>query len=846
LEHPNIVPVYDLGLDDQGLPLLAMKLVRGLRGSDVLEEDREKMAFRDFLRKHLAVLIDVSQAVAFAHSRGIIHRDIKPSQVMLGEFGEALLMDWGLALIHDYDLVRRVSPSVANIEYTPTGRNASSPAGTPAYMAPEQTKNDASGVGTWTDIFLLGGTLYYILTGTTPNKGEDSTEAFDFAAKESIEPPEIRIRNHEIPRELSQLAIRCLRRDPKDRSLTAVEFLNALKEYQTGSSKRSEAQLLLEQAAELGNRLSSENYEELEECTTLLDRALTLWPENEQGLKLRQRILVQYCQAALNNRDLRLARLQAERLDFGPQRDQLLLEIKTREMEQQTTSRRLADADAQLKISLEHAESARQQAENLVSFMLQDVYTNLQLLHREELLDEIGQRTLRYFKQNPDKEQDSETLHNRALTLQNIGHVFRKRGKIDRALKAYQEAHQIYQGLFRRDADNNRWRLALSDHQIHLATLHRLQARYDEALRCVRIALDIRNRLAAQVPNDTLYLVAVAKAYILEGEILLDYAQPSAGLQSFSKARSIGELLHSDKSTLEELHVLTDSLFGESTVHFMNQDYRRSESLCDEANKIIIGILVKNDKHLDTILRYAVGMEKKGELLEAKFSYPKAVIAYNKASELLERLLKNDPTNPLFQKMLAFTLGKTARSLHATGEIAQSHETYERATAFERQYSAHTVLHPDDFLSLTRLYIDLAELNLDTVEPREAGRALERAEHFFQQIEQQPHENKLITLLKARIQLLKGRMMQIKGETNARVTILGEVVSQLEPYVELESQPGLYSSLLLQALFYSNQFGRSKELLQKLETSGYREFLFLRFCRIHQMNTPKPTNEHKS
>lgn len=835
LEHPNIVPVYDLGLDEAGLPLLAMKLVRGRRWSEAIDEERLTMPIADFLRKHLPILIDVSQAVAFAHSRGIIHRDIKPSQVMIGEFGEVLLMDWGLALIHDYELVKKMSPRLANIDYTPSGKNASSPAGTPAYMAPEQTKSEANGVGTWTDIFLLGGTLYYLLTGSTPNKGEDSTEAFDYAVRETIEPPEVRVRSNDIPRELSNLTIRCLRREPKDRLPSALEFLQQLKEYQTGFSKRTEARALLERAAEQARLTQAEDYEDLEECTNLVERALALWPENDQAYKLREQIVLQFTRAALANRDLRLARLQAERLDLGPERDQLLAEIQSYELKQKNTDERLADADAKMNSAVERAESARQQAENLVSFMLQDVFANLQLLHREELLDEIGQKTLKYFKQNPDKEQNAETLHNRALTLQNIGHVFRKRGRLDRALKAYQESHQLYQVLFRQDSTNNRWRLSLSDHHMHLAALHRLESHYDEALRSVRLALDIRSRLAAQVPEETSYLVAVAKGYILEGEILLDYEQPSAGLQSFSKARSIGELLNSNDSTLEESHVLTDSLFGESSVYQMNQEYKKAEVLCDEANKILIGILVKNDKHLETILRYAIGMEKKGDLLEAKYAYPKALIAYNKSSDLLERLLKNDPTNPLFQKMLAFSLGKAARCLHANNEVRESLELFERATAYERQYTAHTVLLRDDFLRLTRLYVDLAELNLETNDLREANRALERAEQFLLKIEITQQENKIVSLLQARVYLLKGRLHASNKDEAGSVAILRDAVAILEPHAEIEMTPGIYHSLIIQAYYHLRNTDKVQFYLEHLTKTPHNEFLFLRFRKLHKL-----------
>jgi serine/threonine-protein kinase len=157
LEHPNIVPVYEYHEDAHG-PLLAMKLVRGTPWDAMLAEDFVTMPVEAFLHKHVQILEEIGQAVAFAHSRGVVHRDLKPSQAMIGEFGEVQLMDWGLAVLVDAGRIEEAGLSrhallIPGLEF------ASSPAGTPAFMAPEQAQPDARGVGTWTDVYLLGATL---------------------------------------------------------------------------------------------------------------------------------------------------------------------------------------------------------------------------------------------------------------------------------------------------------------------------------------------------------------------------------------------------------------------------------------------------------------------------------------------------------------------------------------------------------------------------------------------------------------------------------------------------------------------------------------------------------------
>jgi eukaryotic-like serine/threonine-protein kinase len=160
LEHPGIVPVHDAGVLPDGRVYYAMKLVRGQR-LDVWARAHE-------LKATLRLLQRVCEAVAFAHARGVLHRDLKPENVMVGEFGEALVMDWGLAKLF-------AAPPTASDALAPPAPTADplatvpgSALGTPAYMAPEQARGDLAAVGTHTDVYGLGATLYAVLAGAPP------------------------------------------------------------------------------------------------------------------------------------------------------------------------------------------------------------------------------------------------------------------------------------------------------------------------------------------------------------------------------------------------------------------------------------------------------------------------------------------------------------------------------------------------------------------------------------------------------------------------------------------------------------------------------------------------------
>ncbi|MCA9607112.1 MAG: serine/threonine protein kinase, partial [Myxococcales bacterium] len=146
LEHPNIVPIHDIVRGPDGVPRVVLKLIEGDTWAALMRDsDRVKESFSTDapFEWHLGVLTAVCRALSFAHSRGVIHRDVKPTNVMVGRFGEIYLVDWGIALETDGELGRRVEL-----------------VGTIAYMAPEQLEADETLLGPWTDTYLLGATLY--------------------------------------------------------------------------------------------------------------------------------------------------------------------------------------------------------------------------------------------------------------------------------------------------------------------------------------------------------------------------------------------------------------------------------------------------------------------------------------------------------------------------------------------------------------------------------------------------------------------------------------------------------------------------------------------------------------
>ncbi len=192
LQHPGIVPVYDLGTLADGRPFFAMKLVKGRTLGELL---RERSDPRDDRPRLVGIFEQVCQTVAYAHARGVIHRDLKPSNVMVGSFGEVQVMDWGLAKVLARGGAADHAPAgrpTAQRTVIATARSDSGDAemtgagsvmGTPSYMAPEQARGEIDRVDERADVFMLGSILCEILTGKPTFLGRDVGEIHGRAAR---------------------------------------------------------------------------------------------------------------------------------------------------------------------------------------------------------------------------------------------------------------------------------------------------------------------------------------------------------------------------------------------------------------------------------------------------------------------------------------------------------------------------------------------------------------------------------------------------------------------------------------------------------------------------------------
>jgi len=219
LEHPNIVPVHELSIDARGVPFFTMKLVQGVSFSTWMTS--QEMG-PERLEHGLEILLKVCDAVAYAHHRGVIHRDLKPDNVMVADFGQVYLMDWGLAR-----LTKTHPASSAH-------KDQSGPVGTPAYMAPEQARGVPEDMDERTDVFGLGAMLYELVTGKLPyGKPAPARVIMLRAHLGEIVPVETAAPGG-VPRYLQSIIERATHPEPNQRYPTVVALQQDLRKFLRG------------------------------------------------------------------------------------------------------------------------------------------------------------------------------------------------------------------------------------------------------------------------------------------------------------------------------------------------------------------------------------------------------------------------------------------------------------------------------------------------------------------------------------------------------------------------------------------------------------------------------------
>ena len=303
LEHPAVVPVYDLGRDPEGALYFTMRRIRGATFEEIVERLRagdEDAARQYSRRKLLTAFASVCQAVHFAHNRGVVHRDLKPANVMLGDFGEVYVLDWGVAkLVSTPDLPAGDRPSISPDTHGATHTLDGATMGTPGYMAPEQVRASRN-LDHRADVYALGAILFELVS-LQPLHPASNAEGKLLAtlqgadARASVRSPHL-----DIAPELDAMCMRATALDPTDRFQSVGDLIEALERHLDGDRDLERRRLLADDLARAAKRAADEALSETSDPTEArrralsdVGRALALDPQNERAMRTLVRLLTE-------------------------------------------------------------------------------------------------------------------------------------------------------------------------------------------------------------------------------------------------------------------------------------------------------------------------------------------------------------------------------------------------------------------------------------------------------------------------------------------------------------------------------------------------------------------------
>jgi len=264
LEHPGIIPVYDVGILEDGRPYFTMKEIRGRTLSDVIGDLHPRRRARQrgdwTLRRVIAAFRQVCEAMAYAHSRAVIHRDLKPANIMVGDFGEVRILDWGLAKVlgrsegedDDEPIEEAWKPAPVSLRGEGPVTVRGSVAGTPAYMAPEQARGEPAQIGPAADVYALGAILYEILAGRRPYAGLKGRAVLEAVRRGPPTPPQT---SGSVPRALLRTCLQAMAREPDQRFRDAGGMVRQLGAWLDGDARREQARAIVEEATALRPRI---------------------------------------------------------------------------------------------------------------------------------------------------------------------------------------------------------------------------------------------------------------------------------------------------------------------------------------------------------------------------------------------------------------------------------------------------------------------------------------------------------------------------------------------------------------------------------------------------------------
>jgi serine/threonine-protein kinase len=614
LEHPGIVPVYELGRRPEDTsPFYTMRFVRGRTLAEAARayhqrRQRDKAGPLE-LRELLTALVGVCNAVAYAHSRGVLHRDLKPHNVVLGDYGEVIVLDWGLAKVvgrpdpeSEFASVALEEESVR--EATVQGQIL----GTPAYMPPEQAEGRLDRIDARSDVYGLGAILYEILTSQPPFVGDNTRSVIDRVAHDEPVPPRQAVRS--TPAALEAVCLKALAKKPEQRYGGALEL-----------------------AHEVEHWLADEPVQAYPEPWSL--RA-GRWVRRNRTLVAAAAVLLV---AAVVSSVIIAVTSEAARQRTKQEWLRAEKEQQLAEREQQRAEKNLDDG---LRAVREHYVA--------LSDVKQEDDSDPREVRRQQLQSarDYFQRVLEQRSDDPRVGKDIAEAHFR------LGVIAREFGSAIDALASFDRARTAFAALARDYPQEPAYRTELSRCYNEIARVRLDQGKYDLTLEAFEESLNLREVVFRELPKDVLAGVHLASAHNNVALTKVAMGNLTAAQEDYEQAARLQEQLHKDHPKDDRVQDdLARTYHNLGRMYSDARDYPRALPLCQKALALQEALVEEHPGQ--GLYRYGLAIThfSIAWIYQQTGKEATALESYDKARKLQERLAWTNPGVFQYRRELA-------------------------------------------------------------------------------------------------------------------------------------------------------------------------------------------------
>jgi serine/threonine-protein kinase len=676
LDHPNVAPVHALGQDAENRPFYAMRFIQGETLQEAVRRHYADLPTRDLARQGLALrqllarFVAVCNTIAYAHSRGILHRDIKPANIVLGAYGETMVLDWGLAK----NLKGTVEglPAAADRSLAPAAdtdaTELGSVIGTPAYMSPEQAQGLTQRIGTASDIYSLGVTLYYLLTGQIPFQAQDVAELLEKTRRGDLIP--VRQRKTDVPPALEAICHKAMALRPEARYPTALRIAEDLEHWladEPVSAWREPWTVRARRWVGRHRTLVTSAVATIGVATLILASSTVLLTQaNERERKQKENAEVNFG----------LARQAVDHYYTEVSENTLLHEPGMEPLRKKLLESARAFYE---RFVSDHQDDSSVKAElGRALFRLSKITADIGSLREAISLD---QRALTSFV-----DLSSEFRADVADCQHQLGRLYRLTDQTAEAEAAYDQALALWKTLTAESPTENRYRAALARTWIGLGNEYRLTGRMDSSGQAYGQAIAILRELTAAQPEIPEYQRDLAVTYCNSARVYSHFGQVDRAEHAFGQALILQEKLASSHSSVTQYqNDLARTHFNLATVRKQSGQTGEAESSYRQAEAEWHRLAQAHPSVTEYRVNLATTANNLGNLYRSLGQPAKAEASYSQALTLQEALVREHPGTPVYESEFArlhFNIGAVAR---ATGQSLRARTSYQASLAMREK-----------------------------------------------------------------------------------------------------------------------------------------------------------------